>query len=155
LWCAQVPRLGAREGLDAVGREREADAGVTDPRPRETRTHAIAAIPVRRSGAHAGKNPPRALLVGRVDARGQPVRRVVHERDGLLVARDLLDADDGAEALVAHQGHAVIDVYEYGRLEPVALAVHDAASGEKLRALALGIGRLPLEHVELRAPRDR
>ena len=38
--------LRPREGLDAVGRQRQADAGVADARPRQPRAHAVAAVPV-------------------------------------------------------------------------------------------------------------
>ena len=41
---SQVPRLRPRERLDAVGRQREAEARVLDAGPRQPRAHAIAAV---------------------------------------------------------------------------------------------------------------
>ena len=72
--------------------------------------------------ARCAEDLPRAALVLRVDAGGQPVVGVVHEIDRRLVVGDGLDADDRAEALVAHQRHRMVDVGEHRRLEPVALA---------------------------------
>src|SRR5438067_2043731 len=149
-----MPRLGPREGLDAVGGERQTDAGVANAGPWQPRAHAVAAVPVRRSGVHLRENAPRALLVPRVDARGQPVFGVVHERHGLLIARHLLDTDDRPEALVLHQAHAVVDLREDGGLEPVALALESVAAGEQFRALTLRVGDLAFEDPELRASGD-
>src|SRR2546427_8309742 len=123
-----MPGLGARESLDAIRRQRDADSRMSDARPRQPWADAIAAVPVHRAGADLREDFSGALRIGRVDARGQPVFGVVHERDGLGVAGDFLNADDWAEALVLHDAHAVIDVDEDGRLEPVALALDDVAS---------------------------
>src|SRR5206468_8835315 len=132
-----------------------ADPRMADARPRQPRADAIAAIPVDAAGFYLPENPPRALGIGRVYAGGQAVVGVVHQVDRRLVVGDGLDADDRTEALVLHQGHRVVDVHQDRRLEPVALAAHDAAAGEELRAFLLRIGDLLLQHIELRTPRDR
>ena len=102
-----------------------------------------------------GKDAPRALLIGRVDACGEPVLAVVHEFDRLAVVLDLLDADDRSEALVAHQRHAVVDIDEYRRLEPIALAPDDLAAGQQPCSFALGVGDLVSQDVELQRAGDR
>ena len=87
--------------------------------------------------------------------RGESIAGVVHQADGLRVARDFLNADDRAEALFAHQLHRVIDAGEHRRLEPIAAARDAFAPALQRRALGRRVGHLRLERVELRRARDR
>ena len=64
--AAQVPRLRPRERLDAVGRQREADARVPDARPRQPRAHAVAAVPVDGAGVDAARGSACARCSSRV-----------------------------------------------------------------------------------------
>ena len=57
---AQVPGLGPREGLDAVGRHRQPDARITHAAPGQTRAQAVAAVPVHRAGMHLRQHAARA-----------------------------------------------------------------------------------------------
>src|SRR6185503_18805115 len=153
--AAQVPGLGPCESLYAIGRQREPDAGMTDARPGQPGTNAVAAVPVHRARPYFGQDPARALFVRRVDPRGEAVFAVVHHQHRFGVVPDLLDADDRPEALVAHQAHPMVDVGHYRRLEPVAVALDDLAAGQQGRAAPLRIGHLLLQNFQLRAARDR
>ena len=56
-----------------------------------------------------------ALGVARPDRGGEAVGAVVHQRDRLVVGVDRHDADDRAEALLAHHRHAVVHVDQHLR----------------------------------------
>ena len=135
--AAQVPGLGPDEGPDAVAPQGAAHAGVAAPRPGQAGADPVAAVPVDAAGVDARQDGfARARSSRRVDAGGEAVAGVVHERQRLVVAGDLLDADDRAEALLAHQLHAVVDVGEHGRREPVARARPSAARRAQRAPLA-------------------
>src|SRR5262249_39095089 len=119
----EVPGLRLHEGAQALERQCGADARVAAAAPREAGRHAIAAVPIHRAGVHAAEDRLGLLALPRVHARGEAVLRVVHESHGLLGVAHTLDADDGAEALVAHHLHAVVHVDEHRGLEPVAAFV--------------------------------
>src|SRR4029450_12269852 len=122
LYTSQMPRLRPGKRLDAVGGQSKTDAGMAHARPGQPRAHAVATVPVRRSRVHLSEDAPRSLNIGRVDASGEPVLGVVYARHRLGFVLQLPDADDRAEALICHQGHAMIDVDEDGGLEPVPFA---------------------------------
>src|SRR5579871_4147662 len=111
-----MPGFGPGKRLYAVGRQSESDPGMTETRPGQARTHAIAAVPVDRAGMEPAQDALGALLVRGVDAGGEAVLAVVHECDRGLVVVDLLNADDGAEAFVPHHRHALVDMAQHRRL---------------------------------------
>ena len=76
------------------------------------------------------------------DGRTEPVVGVVHPRDRFVVAVDLRDADDGPERLVAHERHAVVDVDDDRRLEPVPGPLDAVAAGEDACAALHRVGEL-------------
>src|SRR5262245_57132614 len=150
-----MPRFRSRESLNAVGRQREPDTGMLDARPRQARANPIAAVPVDGSGMYARENPLRALLVGRINAGGQAILVVVHLADGCVVVRNCLDADDRAEAFLAHDLHRMVDIDQHRRREPVAFPLERSAAEQQLRAFLFRIGDLPPQHGELGASRAR
>src|SRR5688500_17269883 len=70
----------------------------------------------------AARDAPAAAEVARPDARRQPELAVVGEPDGLLLVAEGHKGEDGAEGLLAHHGHRVVNAREHGRLvEPAAV----------------------------------
>ena len=62
---------------------------------------------------------------------------------------------DRPEALLAHDRHAVVDVDEHGRFEPVAGSIEAPASAEHTRPLTDRVGHLGFEHIHLRGAGER
>ena len=91
----------------------------------------------------------RATLLGPVllaeDRGGEPVAGVVGEAHRLLGVAHLHHPDDGAEGLVAHHLHRVVDVDQHGRLEVVAGAVDLLAAGQRPGAVGEGVVDLVLD----------
>ena len=63
---AQVPGLRPHEGLDAVARQRHADARIAVPRPGQARADPVAAVPVDAAGVHLRQAASRARASSRV-----------------------------------------------------------------------------------------
>ncbi len=68
------------------------------------------------------------------DRAGEPVAGVVGESQRLLGVAHLHHADDGAEGLVAHHLHRVVDVDQHRRFEVVAWSLDPLAAGQRLGA---------------------
>src|SRR5262249_54093310 len=101
---------------------------MTNAAPGQARTHTIAAVPVHRPGTHLSEDALRTPLVARIDAGGKAVLRVVHQLDRCGIVGNFLDADDRPEAFFAHHVHAVVDVDQHGRFEPVARTLDAVAA---------------------------
>src|SRR6266508_6034598 len=95
----EMPRLRARERLDAVRRQREPHPRMADAGPGEPRAHPIATVPVDAARAQLPEDLLRAFRVLRVDPGGEAVFGVVHQIDSRRIVGDALDPDDRAEAL--------------------------------------------------------
>src|SRR5688572_7892181 len=114
---AQMPGLGLHERADAGDGERGAGAGFLPSGPGQAGTDAVAAIPAAGTGIDGGEDAFGAGAVSGVHARGQAVFGVIHQCDGFGIVIDDLNADDRAEALLAHEQHAMVGIGEYRRLE--------------------------------------
>src|SRR5262249_52304112 len=68
------------------------------------------------AGADRMDHPHRAVDVLRPYARGETVRRIVADRDRLLLRVEGDDAEDRTEYLLAGEAHIVADISEDGRL---------------------------------------
>src|SRR6185436_10635101 len=147
--AAQMPGLGLQEGADPVGRQGRPDARVLAPRPGEARADPIAAVPVDAAGVDAPEDPLGPGPVGRVHPRGEPVLGVVHQAHRLIVVGDHLQADDRAEALVAHHLHLMVHVGEHGGLEVPALALEAPSARQQAGAALADVGHLGVQHRQL------
>src|SRR5205823_6661005 len=133
----------------AVGGERRADAGVLAAGPGEAGADPVAAIPVHAAGVDASKDPLGAVAVGGVDAGGEAVLGVVHEAHRLIVVGDDLEADDRAEALVAHHLHLVVHVDEHRGIEVAAAAPEATPAHQDPGPPLPGVRHLGVQHRQL------
>src|SRR6266540_1408635 len=108
----QVERFRPRQRLVPEAGERAAASGVLHARPRQRRIEIITAIQVPRAGINTVPDADGRIGITRPDRRRQPISTVVHQRDRLVIALYGHDSDHGAEGLLGHHAHAMIDVDE-------------------------------------------
>src|ERR1017187_3470054 len=82
------------------------------------------------------------------DGRRQPVRAVVHQPDGLVVAVYRHDSNDWPETLFHHEAHAMVDTHQPRRLEEVSRPAHSMSPRQYPRASVHGLLYLEFEKVQ-------
>ena len=97
--------LGLAVFVEAAGAELAADAGLLEAAPLGLRQVGVVVVDPDRAVAQPRGHPLGAAGVGGPDRAGQPVGRVVAERDGLVLGREPLDRQDRAEDLLADDAH--------------------------------------------------
>ncbi len=110
--------------LKAKPAQRDPLATILPTRPRQIRTREIRPIHKHRACLHLRRQTLPYIYIFGPDRRRQPELGVVHVFDRGDVGRDAHEWYDGAEGLVAHDGHVVGDVREEGGFDEVTLRRH-------------------------------
>ena len=108
----QMERLRPRKLCIAERRQAASAPRVLHANPRELRVEVVASVHEPGSGLDACADLLRVFEIARPDRGREPVGAVVHHCDRLGVILHLHDADRGAEGLLAHDPHRVIDIDE-------------------------------------------
>ncbi len=93
--------------------------------------------------------PPRRLLASRPAARGEAVRAVVREPDGLVERVHRQDRQHGPEGLLAQDRHRVVHVHQDGGRVEEAGARGGRASGQRAGALRQRVCHVLLDRPSL------
>ena len=125
--------------------------------PRQPHARPVRRVPVGVADIEPLEDALRARSRSRVNTAAPRPNSVSSMRaTGLVVVADARDADHGPEALLAHERHAVVDVDQHRRLEPVARPRRCGRRRTSTRApFATASRDLRVEHVELRGPGER